>query len=167
MVLSDFKSAVPGNILFRVTHFLKEMDLYKREDIYLCRAVICKQWTYFRANPFLKYISWTDWDHVYWLNSSLPPDYCTMASLMHSDSLEGTMENFRRPPSFSQRRAMSSQKYTPFLMQTCHKSQDCAHTCCSPHGLVLQPALVLKVKLLQILQRNVLLLFSASQVQPL
>lgn len=37
----------------------------------------------------------------------------------------------------------------------------------SRHALVLQPALVLKVELLQILQRDVLLFFSASQVQPL
>lgn len=37
----------------------------------------------------------------------------------------------------------------------------------SRHCLVLQPALVLKMKFLQILQRDVLLFFSASQAQSL
>lgn len=37
----------------------------------------------------------------------------------------------------------------------------------SPHCLVLKPALVLKMEFLQILQRDVLLFFSASQAQSL
>lgn len=37
----------------------------------------------------------------------------------------------------------------------------------APHGLVLQPALMLEVELLQVLQRNVLLFLSAPPVQSL
>lgn len=57
-------------------------------------------------------------------------------------------------------------RYKIFLCQDTNRSVVCDYMC-SLHGLVLQPALVLEVKLLQILQRDVLLFFSASQAQPL
>lgn len=76
-------------------------------------------------------------------------------------SFQTTELCFKRNSSFDCTGPQSYTGSTFILMKSMKMHSD------SRHCLVLQPALVLKMKFLQILQRDVLLFFSASQAQSL